>query len=134
MGGRRYLRLLLRVLRELVVLDDLGLVLGGPVAHPDPSKVLCTLTMKTDRISDKKGDQNTCHFTVVPPILTRFFRHKCCLRSTRVFTINIQGTQAKAMITKRDCMTIYTEEGEKKKKAAHDSPRFIFHSGKGRLV
>lgn len=41
-----YLRLLLRVLRELVMLDDFSLILSGPVAHPDPSKVACALTQK----------------------------------------------------------------------------------------
>lgn len=39
--------------------------------------------------------------------LTRFFLHKCCLRRTRVFTTSIQGTQAKAITTKSDCMPIY---------------------------
>lgn len=39
--------------------------------------------------------------------LTRCFRHKYCLLITRVFTINIQGTHAKAITTKRDCMAIY---------------------------
>lgn len=39
--------------------------------------------------------------------LTRFFLHKYCLRRTRVFTISIQGTQAKAITTRSDCMPIY---------------------------
>lgn len=47
--------------------------------------------------------------------LTRFFRHKCCLRRTRVFTINMQGTQAKAMTTKSDCRAIYIFREEKEK-------------------
>lgn len=41
-----YLSFLFRVLRELVVLNDLSLVLSGPIAHPDPSKVLCALKPK----------------------------------------------------------------------------------------
>lgn len=42
-GCLSYLRLFLRVLRELIVLDDLSLVLRGPVAHPDPAEVLRAL-------------------------------------------------------------------------------------------
>lgn len=45
-----HLGFFLRVLRELVVLDDLSLVLSGAVAHPDPAKVLRSL--KTDEDED----------------------------------------------------------------------------------
>lgn len=50
------------------------------------------------------------------PLLTRFFRHKYCLRRTRVFTISIQGTQARAITTKSDCIPIYIFRGERRKK------------------
>jgi hypothetical protein len=39
----------LRVLGELVMLDDLSLVLRGAVSHPDPSKVLGALEEQTKR-------------------------------------------------------------------------------------
>lgn len=50
------------------------------------------------------------------PHLTRFFCHRYCRRSTRVFTINMQGTQAKAMMTSSDWMTICKCNKEKRQK------------------
>lgn len=106
-----YLRLVVILLRELVVLDDFSLILGGPVAHPDPCKVFCTLTQTgeiTKWIYCVYNWGAMCYFNLLH--LTRFFRHKCCLRSTRVFTINMQGTQAKAISTKSICMAFYREK------------------------
>lgn len=45
--------------------------------------------------------------------LTKFFRHRYCLRITNVFTINIQGTHARAMITKSDCTPICKNKKKK---------------------
>lgn len=60
------------MLRELVVLDDLSLVVGGPVAHPDPSEVIRTLTQKTGRENAvKTGDsywRSSVLFQVAPLI------------------------------------------------------------------
>lgn len=59
--------------------------------------------------------------------LTKFFRHKYCLRITRVFTINIQGTHDRAMTTKSDCKTIYTFRGENQDKT-ENRERQLVHS------
>lgn len=52
-----YLRFFLRVLRELVMLDDFSLILSGTVFYPDPSKVLCTLSHKMHRNNTIKKDK-----------------------------------------------------------------------------
>lgn len=53
-----YLRLVLRVLRELVMLNDFSFILSRAIAHPDPSEVLCALTEEDDDSKIKSSNEH----------------------------------------------------------------------------
>lgn len=86
------------------MLDDLGLVLGGPVADPDPSEVLRALIREgSSRVRESRSADLVwkCSDWPARPHLTKRFRHKYCLRSTSVFTTSMHGTHATARRTRK---------------------------------